>query len=66
MTQEMMSDAVDMALEDPNDAEQSEEVVQQVLSEIGIEIGDQLGNGGVGNLAPREEAKVGAGDDLES
>jgi|EP00360_Condylostoma_magnum_P000034 hypothetical protein len=28
MTQEMMSDAVDMALEDPNDAEQSEEVVQ--------------------------------------
>lgn len=50
MTQEMMGEAMDMAMENPGEAEESEEVVNQVLSEIGIDIAGQIGNAGVRNL----------------
>jgi len=47
MTEEMMGDAVDMALDEEGDAEESEQVVGQVLSELGIEMSDQIQPGSV-------------------
>lgn len=63
MTQEMMSDAVDMALGD-EDEQQSDEIVQSVLSEIGIEVGEELGTGVRSGIGV-EESKQPV-DDLEA
>ncbi|CAL8098716.1 unnamed protein product [Calicophoron daubneyi] len=40
--EEMMTDAIDDALGDEDDAEESEAVVNKVLEELGIEMGDQI------------------------
>ena len=69
MTEEMMGDAVDMALGDEEDAMESDAVVNQVLSEIGVEIGGQLESGhlpGVREEAKQEVAVNGGLDDLET
>lgn len=69
MTEEMMGDAVDMALGDEEDAIESDAVVNQVLSEIGVEIGGQLETGhlpGVREEAKQEVVANGGLDDLEA
>lgn len=50
MTEEMMGEAVDMALEHEDDDAQTDLVVGQVLSEIGVEIAGQLEHGALPNL----------------
>ena len=45
MTEEMMGDAVDMAMGGEDDISATDDVVNQVLSEIGVEIGAQLETG---------------------
>ena len=50
MTEEMMGEAVDMALEHEDDDAQTDQVVGQVLSEIGVEIAGQLDHGALPNL----------------
>jgi len=44
MGQEVMGDAIDDAMEDEEDVAESEQVVNQVLDEIGIQMSDQLVN----------------------
>jgi charged multivesicular body protein 2A len=44
MGQEMMGDAIDDAMEDEEDVAESENVVNQVLDEIGIQMSEQLVN----------------------
>ena len=65
ITEEMMGDAVDMALDQEGDLEASDQVVNQVLSEIGIEVTDQI-DGGVPIGGLREEKKVDDVNSLES
>jgi charged multivesicular body protein 2A len=59
MTEEMMGDAVDMALDHEDDDTQTDLVVGQVLSEIGVEISGQLEHGALPGLKQkvREESK---------
>merc|ERR1712168_1162940 len=42
MKEEMMSDAIDDALGDEDDEEESDAIVQQVLDELGLQMNDQL------------------------
>jgi len=42
MKQEMVGDALDMAMDDAEDEEESEAIVNQVLDEIGINLGEAL------------------------
>jgi charged multivesicular body protein 2A len=60
MTDEMMADAVDMALDHEEDDAQTDLVVGQVLSEIGVEISGQLEHGALPKLKNEavEESKV--------
>lgn len=64
MTEEMMGEAVDMALDADGDLEASDQVVNQVLSELGVEISDQLEGGVPVKAVDRQE--VGNISDLES
>lgn len=70
MTEEMMGDAVDGIMED--DEEEQENVVNMVLDEIGIEMGDKMNATAHGNIqaGPQAEAAAqpagGAEEDLES
>ena len=50
MTDEMMGEAIDMALEHEDDDAQTDQVVGQVLSEIGVEIAGQLEHGALPSL----------------
>lgn len=43
MKEEIMGDAIDDALGDPTDDEESEQIVNKVLDELGIQMGEQLG-----------------------
>lgn len=58
MKEEMMNDAVDDALGDGDDEEESEAIVQQVLDELGLQMTDDLahlpatGKGSVASTAP--------------
>lgn len=69
MTEEVLTDAIDEAMED--DEGEEEAVVAQVLEEIGIEITHDLGKVGNANIeakaAPQQAAPVGVQqeDDLE-
>lgn len=64
----MMDDAMGMALDNEDDNQVADEVVNQVLAEIGIDISGQLGEAGISNLTPaqQEEAKVQQADNLEA
>merc|ERR1719427_1693787 len=42
MKEEMMSDVIDDALGDEDDEEESDAVVNQVLDELGLQMGDQI------------------------
>lgn len=67
LTEEMMGDAVDMALDGGETEEETDQVVAQVLGEIGVEYGDQLESGhmaAVGGV--REESKSQGVSDLEA
>ena len=65
LTEEMMGDAVDMALDGGETEEETDQVVQQVLGEIGVEYGDQLESGHMAAVG-REEAKTAPVSDLEA
>lgn len=54
MTEEMMGDAVDMALDHEDDDLQTDQVVNEVLSEIGVDIAGQLEFGAVPALRKQE------------
>lgn len=72
MTEEMMGEAVDMALENDGDVEETDNVVSQVLSELGVEISAQLETGPKGRIQNQnqnqnvEESKEPQMVDLES
>lgn len=66
LTQEMMGDAVDMALDGGETEEETDQVVQQVLGEIGVEYGDQLESGHMARVGGVEEAKAAPVSDLEA
>ncbi|CAG9321497.1 unnamed protein product [Blepharisma stoltei] len=68
MTEEMMGEAVDMALDNPNDVEESDNVVNQVLSELGVEVAASLESAPAGKLNKPvvEESKEPQMADLES
>lgn len=57
LTEEMMGDAVDMALDGGETEEETDQVVAQVLGEIGVEYGDQLDSGHMAAVGQREESK---------
>jgi hypothetical protein len=57
MTEEMMSDAVDMAVDEGNMNEESDVVVGQVLAEIGIDIAGDLETGHTGAMPARQEER---------
>ena len=61
MTEEMMSDAIDMAVDQEGVMEESDQVVGQVLAEIGIDIAGDLETGHAPNL-PQEERKENVSD----
>jgi len=42
MKEEMMNDAIDDAMGDEDDEEEGEAIVNQVLDELGLQVGDQL------------------------
>ena len=63
MTQEMMGDAMDMALDSQDDQEVADEVVNQVLSEIGIDVIGQIGDAGIRDLAGNQVEEVKQHDD---
>uniref|UniRef100_A0A1B6IHK6 Charged multivesicular body protein 2a n=1 Tax=Homalodisca liturata TaxID=320908 RepID=A0A1B6IHK6_9HEMI len=44
MKEEIMNDAIDDAMEDEGDEEESDAVVAQVLDELGLQLNDQLSN----------------------
>ena len=56
LTEEMMEDAVGMAVDTDDIAGESDEVVNQVLSEIGVEVAGSV-DVGVARLPQREEQK---------
>lgn len=58
MTEELMGEAVDMALEHEDDDAQTDQVVNQVLSEIGVEISGQLEHGSLPALRKGEVEEV--------
>lgn len=66
LTEEMMGDAVDMALDGGETEEETDQVVAQVLGEIGVEYGDQLESGHMGAVGVREESKAQGVSDLEA
>jgi charged multivesicular body protein 2A len=73
MTEEMMNDAMDDAFEEDGEAEESDELVQQVFDEIGINLNSELANVPTGQVAqpqqqeqqqqPAEPEPIGAGID---
>ena len=62
LTEEMMGDAVDMALDGGETEEETDQVVAQVLGEIGVEYGDQLESGHMAAVGRKEESKQGVSD----
>lgn len=58
ITEEMMSDAIDMAVDNEGTMAETDDVVNQVLGEIGIDITRELESGPMANLNPREEVKT--------
>eukprot|EP00732_Lithocolla_globosa_P007187 Lithocolla_globosa_v1_NODE_8892_length_770_cov_16.239161.p1 type:complete len:216 gc:universal NODE_8892_length_770_cov_16.239161:725-78(-) len=64
MKEEVMNDAIDDAMEDVGDAEEEEQIVNQVLEEIGISMDEKMG------VAPHETVKPtetkNAEDDLDA
>ena len=68
MTEEMMGDAVDMAMGSEDDIQATDDVVNQVLSEIGVEVGAQLETGPMRSLnrPVQEEVKTNESGALEA
>jgi len=67
MKEEMMNDAMDDALGDEDDEEQSDAVVTQILDELGLQLKDQLStlpsaSGNLANPAQREPVAATVGD----
>ena len=62
ITEEMMGDAIYMALDQEGDVEASDAVVNQVLSEIGIEVSDQMEDGVIGGFKPEEKKQADLSD----
>ena len=58
ITEEMMSDAIDMAVDNEGVMAETDDVVNQVLGEIGIEVTGELESGPMANLNRPEETKV--------
>jgi len=60
MKEEMMSDAIDDAMADEGDEEESEQIVSKVLDELGIQMSEELGNlpAAAGSLNPAAAAKA--------
>jgi charged multivesicular body protein 2A len=58
LTEEMMSDAIDMAVDDPNMMGETDDVVNQILGEIGIDIAGELETGPVSSLKRQQEEEV--------
>jgi charged multivesicular body protein 2A len=66
MTEEMMGDAVDMALDHEDDDTETDQIVGQVLSEIGVEISGQLEHGSLPSLKKNQVEEESKSSDLES
>jgi charged multivesicular body protein 2B len=66
MTEELMGEAVDMALEHEDDDTQTDLVVGQVLSEIGVEIAGQLEHGALPNLKRNQVEEEKKDSELEA
>jgi charged multivesicular body protein 2A len=66
MTEELMGEAVDMALEHEDDDAQTDLVVGQVLSEIGVEIAGQLEHGALPNLKRNQVEEEKKDSELEA
>ncbi|XP_071943164.1 charged multivesicular body protein 2a-like [Antedon mediterranea] len=66
MKEEMMSDAVDDAMGEDEDEEESEAIVSQVLDELGLSLGDELaglpGTGSALNASTKDKVPVAEGD----
>ncbi|KFO57557.1 Charged multivesicular body protein 2a, partial [Corvus brachyrhynchos] len=62
MKEELMNDAIDDALGDEDDEDESDAVVSQVLDELGLNLTDELASGGAG---PASAALADADADLE-
>jgi len=66
MKEEMMSDAIDDAMGDEDDEEESDAIVSQVLDELGLSIGDEIsalpGTGGSLSVSTKEKGKVAAAE----
>lgn len=57
MKEEFMTDAMDDAMAEENDEEESDAIVNQVLDELGLDLADKMSNVGV----PDDSVKSGAG-----
>jgi charged multivesicular body protein 2A len=72
MKEEMMSDAIDDVMGEEDDEEEEELVIQQVLDEIGIHLGQQLVDAPSTSLEPAKGERVavaeggGGGEDFAS
>jgi len=60
MKEEMMSDAIDDAMEGEGDEEESEQIVTQVLDELGIQMNEEMGNlpAPASSLRPAAASKI--------
>merc|ERR1711962_646916 len=65
MKEEMMNDAIDDAMGDEDDEEESDAIVSQVLDELGLNLSDNLAavpGAPVGSLAPAAKGKAAIAD----
>ena len=53
MKEEMMEDAIDDAMGDEEDEEEGDKIVQQVLDELGLDLGDKLN--GMSDMVTRKQ-----------
>ena len=65
MKEEMMSDVIDDALGDEDDEEETDNIVTQVLDELGLQMTDQITGlpiAGGSVAAPKDKSKTPGGD----
>ena len=66
MKEEMMNDAVDGVMEGEDDEEESDQIVSQVLDEIGINLNQSLSDAPSGKIGGSTAEKVVEEDDLQA
>lgn len=62
LTQEMIGDTIDDAMEEEGSAEEEDKIVNQILDELGINAGEEIAKAGTANHPIAAEEKVAAPD----